>query len=108
MPRPAACTAPNAIPGRRASSRRSPKELVREVRPKVTVSRPVAPLGRSPTAKTETPTGFRLGQRVKHNTFGEGVILNYEGEGPQARVQVNFEKKGNKWLAVAYANLQTL
>ena len=85
-----------------------PEELVREVRPKVTVSRPVAPLGRSPTAKSETPTGFRLGQRVKHNTFGEGVILNYEGEGPQARVQVNFEKKGNKWLAVAYANLQTL
>ena len=37
---------------------------------------------------------------------GEGVILNAEGQGPSARVQVNFERAGAKWLVVAYANLQ--
>ena len=52
--------------------------------------------------------GLSLGQRVQHNTFGEGVVLNYEGEGKQARVQVNFDNDGSKWLMMAYANLQPL
>ena len=50
-------------------------------------------------------SGFTLGQRVCHETFGEGVVLNYEGEGRHARVQVNFESAGSKWLMVEYANL---
>ncbi|MFO8025611.1 DNA helicase II [Thiohalophilus sp.] len=50
-------------------------------------------------------SGFILGQRVCHETFGEGVVLNYEGEGRHSRVQVNFESEGSKWLMVEYANL---
>ncbi|GMR09051.1 MAG: DNA helicase II [Gammaproteobacteria bacterium] len=52
--------------------------------------------------------GMRLGQRVYHNKFGDGVVLNYEGEGRHARVQVNFEAVGSKWLVIEYANLQVL
>lgn len=51
-------------------------------------------------------TGFRLGQRVLHSKFGEGTVLNYEGVGPQSRIQVNFDEAGSKWLVVAYARLQ--
>ena len=51
---------------------------------------------------------FRLGQRVEHPKFGEGVVLMYEGQGSHARVQVNFENAGAKWLVVAYANLETV
>jgi DNA helicase-2/ATP-dependent DNA helicase PcrA len=51
---------------------------------------------------------MRLGSRVRHQKFGEGVVLNYEGEGAHARVQVNFEEAGYKWLVLAYANLQSL
>ncbi len=54
------------------------------------------------------PGGLQLGQRVAHARFGEGVVLGYEGDGPQARVQVNFERAGSKWLVLAYANLQAL
>ena len=43
-----------------------------------------------------------------HAKFGEGVVLNYEGEGRQARVQVNFKSEGSKWLMLAYANLESL
>ena len=43
-------------------------------------------------------TGFKLGQRVLHPKFGEGIVLNYEGVGPQSRVQVNFADVGSKWL----------
>lgn len=49
---------------------------------------------------------FSLGQRVVHLRFGEGVVLNLEGSGSHARVQVNFEQAGSKWLVVAYAGLQ--
>jgi DNA helicase-2/ATP-dependent DNA helicase PcrA len=51
---------------------------------------------------------MRLGQRVRHPKFGEGVVLMYEGQGAHARVQVNFEAAGSKWLVVGYANLVTV
>ena len=51
-------------------------------------------------------TGFALGQRVMHAKFGEGVVLNFEGQGNHARVEVNFNDCGTKWLVVAYANLE--
>jgi DNA helicase-2/ATP-dependent DNA helicase PcrA len=47
-----------------------------------------------------------LGARVRHGKFGEGVILNLEGNGAHARVQVNFEQQGTKWLMLQYANLE--
>ncbi len=47
----------------------------------------------------------QLGQRVFHEKFGEGVVLNYEGEGRHARVQINFNDLGSKWLVMEYANL---
>ncbi len=50
-------------------------------------------------------TGFQLGERVRHTKFGEGTVLNYEGSGPQSRIQVNFDELGSKWLVVGYARL---
>jgi DNA helicase-2/ATP-dependent DNA helicase PcrA len=49
-----------------------------------------------------------LGQKVSHAKFGEGVILNYEGHGQQARVQVKFEAVGTKWLMLSFAKLQSI
>ena len=57
------------------------------------------------THKSKSGSGFNLGQRVFHQKFGEGVVLNYEGEGRHARVQVNFDSEGSKWLMMEYANL---
>jgi DNA helicase-2/ATP-dependent DNA helicase PcrA len=50
--------------------------------------------------------GFRIGQNVTHPKFGPGVIVDAEGQGTDARVQVNFGKQGLKWLAVSVAKLQ--
>jgi DNA helicase II / ATP-dependent DNA helicase PcrA len=50
--------------------------------------------------------GFRIGQNVLHPKFGTGVIIDAEGQGTDARVQVNFGNQGVKWLAVAVAKLQ--
>jgi DNA helicase-2/ATP-dependent DNA helicase PcrA len=83
-----------------------PEDLIEEIRPRVQVARPVA-AGRF---RPEEPAvaGVRLGARVRHGKFGDGVILNVEGNGPHARVQVNFEQQGTKWLMIQYANLEPL
>ncbi|TAN47781.1 MAG: hypothetical protein EPN21_16510 [Methylococcaceae bacterium] len=52
--------------------------------------------------------GLKLGQRVSHAKFGEGVVLNLEGDGAQTRVQVNFSDAGSKWLMLSVANLQAV
>ncbi len=87
--------------------REIPDELVEEVRPRVQLSRPVA-VGRFRAPEEAAPGGVRLGARVRHGKFGDGVILNVEGNGPHARVQVSFERQGTKWLMVQYANLTPL
>jgi DNA helicase-2/ATP-dependent DNA helicase PcrA len=51
---------------------------------------------------------YKLGQRVRHAKFGEGVILQMEGSGAQERVQIKFEQTGDKWLILAYAQLEVL
>ena len=84
-----------------------PEELVEEIRPRVQVSRPVSPRSRGHTAGIApgASLGVKLGQRVRHGKFGDGVILNCEGQGAHARVEVNFETVGTKWLVLSYANL---
>ncbi|GMU69230.1 MAG: DNA helicase [Steroidobacteraceae bacterium] len=93
-----------------------PEDLVEEVRPRIRLGRPYAaptaaahhrPARRSPASEPVAP-GMRLGARVRHGKFGEGTVLNVEGQGPQARIQVNFERQGTKWLMLAYANLEAL
>ena len=84
--------------------REIPAELIEEVRPAMVVSRPIYRRADS----SPQVGGVRLGQRVRHGKFGEGIVLNSEGSGAHARVQVNFEREGTKWLVVAYANLELM
>jgi len=90
-----------------------PAELVEEIRPKIAVSQPVyrqdrqAVRGR-PHKAAASDAPVKLGQAVRHKKFGDGVVMNYEGTGPHARVQVNFEYEGTKWLVMSYANLELL
>ena len=58
-----------------------------------------------PAQRASAPSGWRIGQPVQHAKFGEGVVMNTEGSGTEARVQVNFRKAGTKWLALEYAKL---
>ncbi len=83
-----------------------PAELIEEIRPQLGVSQPV--FRRQDANGDESASILRLGQRVKHGKFGEGVVLNCEGSGAHARVQVNFESEGTKWLVMSYANLELM
>jgi len=90
-----------------------PTELIDEVRSQPVVTRPAwssTDAGAGEISHTGAPgvAGLRLGHRVRHAKFGEGVVVNIEGQGEHARVQVNFHGSGAKWLVLAYANLQPL
>jgi DNA helicase-2/ATP-dependent DNA helicase PcrA len=87
--------------------RELPAETLEEVRPRIQVSRPVF-VPRKPMMEEEPAAGVRLGQRVRHGKFGDGIVLELEGQGSHARVHVNFERQGAKWLMLAYANLEPL
>ncbi|MCS5550410.1 MAG: DNA helicase II [Gammaproteobacteria bacterium] len=83
-----------------------PAELLCEIRLGGSVTES---LFRNEETKSSGKDGqLTLGQRVSHAKFGEGVILNLEGNGSHMRIQVNFEKAGSKWLVASYANLQSV
>ncbi len=93
-----------------------PGQLLDEIRMKSALSRPSFGNTRIRNNQShkfngniEVPqTELSLGQRVAHGKFGEGVVLNYEGQGANARVQVNFDAAGSKWLVLSYAKLEVL
>ena len=63
----------------------------------------------SPAMRSQGATGgFRIGQQVRHAKFGDGIIVQAEGQGGDARLQVNFRQSGLKWLALEYAKLTTI
>jgi DNA helicase II / ATP-dependent DNA helicase PcrA len=99
--------------------REIPKGLVQEVRLKAEVSRPASYLSKGvgagfDSAQPALPERSRrenelsLGQRVFHNSFGEGMIIDMEGSGARTRVQINFDRAGTKWLMLSHANLQVM
>lgn len=83
-----------------------PADLLHEERLRATVMRPVqlAPA----SIKHDTGIAFQLGERVLHPTFGEGIVINYEGHGPRGRIQIKFRTVGVKWLVTELAKLEKL
>jgi DNA helicase-2/ATP-dependent DNA helicase PcrA len=88
-----------------------PAEWIQEVRAKPLINSHYpghADAPSAPAAGASATHGLRLGGRVRHTKFGDGVVLTIEGQGEHARVQVNFERTGAKWLVAAYAQLQPI
>lgn len=91
-----------------------PNTVLQEVRPRVQIMRPatfgrdvsgfLAERGLLRAGVIATPP-MKLGARVRHASFGEGIVVDFEGAGSHARVQINFEDEGRKWLVLAFANL---
>jgi DNA helicase-2/ATP-dependent DNA helicase PcrA len=85
-----------------------PDKLIQEIRPKAQFSRQMYQPTQISRHQVEEEAGLSVGQRVAHQKFGTGIVINIEGQASQARVQVNFENEGSKWLMLSYANLQPL
>ncbi len=82
-----------------------PSELIEVIRPTVQVSKPISIPTRKATSEVNL-MGLNLGQRVKHAKFGNGIIINYEGQGEHTRIQVQFDQYGAKWLVASFAKLE--
>jgi DNA helicase II / ATP-dependent DNA helicase PcrA len=80
-----------------------PRELTEQLRPGIQTQP-----AHSASGPREAVGGLNLGSTVRHVRFGLGTVLGLEGQGPNARIQVNFETAGPKWLVLAYANLEQL
>ncbi|MGB0783531.1 MAG: DNA helicase II [Marinomonas sp.] len=98
-----------------------PSECLEEVRLRSQVSRPVSlqrpdySFEKNKLQNSSVLNSYKapevtvnMGDRVNHPVFGEGLVINYEGQGPQARVQVNFDDEGTKWLVLSFAKLEVL
>jgi len=83
-----------------------PENLINETHQLGVLAQPRAPIKKKNTAQHES--GFKLGQRVQHSSFGDGTIIGFEGDGDHARAQVNFENEGVKWLVLGYAKLKLM
>ncbi|HEX7455343.1 MAG TPA: 3'-5' exonuclease, partial [Gallionella sp.] len=96
--------------------RELPDELLQWLSPRQVPRSPFAAFGytapspavAAPVQRSVSGTGWRIGQRVMHQKFGEGVVTGTEGAGNDGRVQVNFKHAGSKWLALEYAKLTAL
>ena len=82
-----------------------PEDCVREVHAGGRV-RPAVSVATS-LAQSETMP-FRIGDRVRHAKFGEGIVTALEGAGEQARIQVHFDEAGSKWLLLQLARLTSV
>ncbi|MBR9728375.1 DNA helicase II [Shewanella intestini] len=88
-----------------------PEKYVEQIRLRAKVSPSISQRypSKSSSLSFSTPknsTGFSVGQKVKHFKFNEGVVTSFEGVGEKARVQVNFNDFGSKWLLVSLAKLE--
>ena len=86
-----------------------PAELIRELRPRARIARPMAAvaMGSARQSRAERELPYPLGSRIRHPVFGEGTVLDYEASGRQGRIQVRFAS-GTKWLALGVVALEAL
>jgi DNA helicase-2/ATP-dependent DNA helicase PcrA len=62
----------------------------------------------SNSSEQKSAMPWKIGQAVAHAKFGQGVVVSYEGNANDMRVQVNFGREGMKWLAMEYAKLEKI
>jgi DNA helicase-2/ATP-dependent DNA helicase PcrA len=82
-----------------------PEQVLLHLNRRVEQAVPARGYGAPTPSPRDSGTGYRVGQSVAHAKFGTGIIIDFEGRGPDARVQVKFRDAGTKWLALAYAKL---
>lgn len=89
-----------------------PKEYLEEIRlgrsNESTMTQGYSKSSQRSSVPVPTQSQYGLGKRVRHPKFGEGVVLNCEGDLEEGRVQVKFKQAGVKWLLIQYANLEML
>ncbi|MDD2933360.1 MAG: UvrD-helicase domain-containing protein [Methylotenera sp.] len=85
----------NAKPVKRSGSERDYSELP-------------AMMSKQQSSNQKNAMPWKIGQQVAHAKFGNGVVVSYEGNASDMRIQVNFGREGLKWLALEFAKLNPI
>ncbi len=85
----------NAKPAAKASMGRDYNELP-------------AMMSKHQSSEQKNAMPWKIGQAVSHSKFGQGVVVSYEGNASDLRIQVNFGREGLKWLMLEYAKLEAV
>ena len=64
-----------------------------------------AMMSRQQSLNQKNAMPWKIGQQVSHAKFGAGVVVSYEGNTNDMRIQINFGREGLKWLALEFAKL---
>jgi DNA helicase-2/ATP-dependent DNA helicase PcrA len=78
---------------------------IRVARPQVAAREPVALYHPRPPSQREASLPYKVGSRVSHPKYGEGVVAGYQGQRAETEIKVNFPKVGEKWFILDYARL---
>ncbi len=81
---------------------------IRVARPQVAAREPVALYHPRPPSQREANLPYKVGSRVSHPKYGEGVVSGYQGQGPDTEISINFPKLGPKVFILDYARLQAV
>ena len=69
-------------------------------------SMPERPPVIDPDFVPEPMTSFKVGDRIEHNRFGAGQILEISGNVPDLKAKVRFEQYGEKLLLLKFAKIR--
>ncbi len=78
---------------------------IRAARPQIAAREPVALYDPRPVTQREANLPYKVGTRVSHPKYGEGVVAAYQGQGPDTEIKVTFPKLGEKVFILEYARL---
>lgn len=82
-----------------------PEALLKRINSRAEAKPSMHTYAAAPARSQSSSYPWRVGQAVMHQKFGQGVVVSYEGNADDLRVQVNFGSTGMKWLALEYAKL---
>lgn len=86
-----------------------PEECIQAVRLRGTVTRAYNQSAVNAKRVFESDeTAWKTGQKVRHEKFGQGTVINVEGAENNTRLQIAFQGNGIKWLIAHLAKLEKL
>ena len=109
---------PRYAPTQNPAQRRSTEGYGRPAGPPPMAARPASPAPSAPSGYRERTLEpdpdvmprrpVKRGSRVRHPTLGQGVVLEMDGQGEDAKITVFFDKAGKRKLVAKFANLEML
>ena len=92
--------------GRKDSGPIRPVSVSRPTTREAVLNRPLPPKVPDAEFTPDPMSSFRVGDRIEHNRFGVGKVLEISGQVPDIKARIGFERYGEKLLLLKYAKIR--